>query len=1118
MTERHQLEVTIATLEAQRPVLGDALVDMSVAPLRARLNALSAPSESPPERRGQALKQVTIVFLDIVGSTALSLHLDPEEFHAIVDGVLRRGTKVVLDHGGKIISYAGDNIIAVFGGVEASEDAAERAVHAGLRLLEIGGDLQADVLQRFDHDGCNVRVGIHTGAVLLGGGVQADNTISGHSVNVAARMEQTAPAGALRVSHTTYGMVRGVFDFEAQAPITVKGIDEPVMTYLVQRAKPRGLRVTSRGIEGVATRMIGREAELEKMHHAFFQLGQQQCLKVLLIVAEAGVGKSRLLAEFDKWADTRPEIFTRLRGNASPLSQTQPYGLLRDILAWRYQLLDTDSMQEAKSKLEAGVSELFADEGPDYCTSHAHLLGQLVGLDFSDSRHVRGILDDARQIRNRAFHAAAQVFRRIALQAGNPVLVELDDLHWVDDASLDFFNYLAEVNRDVPLMIIGLTRATLFERRTDWRSTEGFFRRIDLEPLDKTGSRLLATELLKRLLEIPSALRELVTAGAEGNPFYMEELVKMLIDQGAIETTEDQWRVNPEKLISTQVPPTLTGILQARLDGLPLAERSALQKASVIGLTFWDKALAALDLRATDVLPALVRSGLTLKREAGALEDAHEFAFKHHILHQVTYATLLKSNKRELHAKTAHWLANLTGARAGDFLSATADHYEQAGDYPNAIEFFTRAAEHAKAGYVHLSALNHVAHALNLLESKTTGAGLDVFHAQLQWRLLDVRESTLNLLGQRDAQRTDQVAMEVVANALNDKKRKAELASRRAYLAMRVSDLDTQEATARIAITLASDASDDELRLKSQRVLCLALTGQGRATEAMELMHSGLQEARQRGFRRLEGSLLSDLSNVLFNQGRVVAAMEATSQVLEINREIGDRVNEAKNVGNRGVSWLQFGALSEARADIEAALEMSRTVGDRTSEGAHLVNLSRLMLLQGNATLALDHARVGLGIAVATEAAAWEAISLIYLGNAEMALGRLVEARQAFVSAEAITQKIGNAWRFDAVAGLARVALQAGDLQEATRQVEILLDQMETACALDEVDLPRLVELTCHSVLAAAGDPRALGVLTRAHTFLLTQAGDISDATLRQSFLDNIPEHRELVIAWQERK
>ena len=194
------------------------------------------------------------------------------------------------------------------------------------------------------------------------------------------------------------------------------------------------------------------------------------------------------------------------------------------------------------------------------------------GLDYSDSRHLRGIRDDPKQIRNRAFHAAAQMFRRVSASDGSPIVLQLEDLHWADDASLDFLNYLTQVNRDVPMLILALARPTLFERRANWLSNEGIHQRIDLAPLDKTGSRLLANELLKKLAEIPAGLRELITGSSEGNPFYMEELVKMLVDHGAIETGgphSERWTLHADKLLGTTVPPTLTGVLQARLDGLP---------------------------------------------------------------------------------------------------------------------------------------------------------------------------------------------------------------------------------------------------------------------------------------------------------------------------------------------------------------------------------------------------------------------------------------------------------------------------------------------------------------------------------------------------------------------
>ena len=207
----------------------------------------------------------------------------------------------------------------------------------------------------------------------------------------------------------------------------------------------------------------------------------------------------------------------------------------------------------------------------------ADLLGHLIGIEWRASRHVKGILDDPRQIRNRAFHAAAQLFRRIAAVEGTPVVLELEDLHWADNESLDFLGYLTETDRDVPLLILASSRPTLLERRPGW-CADSVHRRIDLQPLDKDMSRLLAGELLKKLPEVPAALRELVIGGAEGNPFYMEELVKMLIDRGAIETG-DIWTVNAERLLLTKVPPTLIGVLQARLDGLPTPERLQLDPA-----------------------------------------------------------------------------------------------------------------------------------------------------------------------------------------------------------------------------------------------------------------------------------------------------------------------------------------------------------------------------------------------------------------------------------------------------------------------------------------------------------------------------------------------------------
>jgi class 3 adenylate cyclase len=600
MTEQQQLEAAIAVLEGQRSTLGDAVVDALLSAARSRLAALTVPAASPsvPE---QSLRQVSILFLDVVGSTALAQHLDPEAISAVMDDALARGTAVVQAHAGKVLQYAGDNILAAFGADEAREDDAERAVRCGLALLDLGKQLGAEVQAAHGHDGFDVRVGIHTGGVLLGGGVDADGSIRGIAVNIAARMEQTAPTGALRISHDAYAQVRGLFEVERQEALAVKGVDEPIQSYLVLRAKSRHFRLGNRGIEGVATRMIGRDAELETLQDAFRRLFVDRRLAAVSVVADAGIGKSRLLYEFAAWSDARPERFHLFRGHATPQTQGQPFGLLRDIVAWRLQIADDDSLEAARSKMEQGLVPLFLDDdGPELAEGHAHLLGHLIGIEWRESRHVKDILDDPKQIRNRAFHAAAQLFRRIGLADGSPVVLLLEDLHWADNESLDFLAYLAEIDRDLPLLMLACLRPTLLERRANW-CAERVHRRIDLQPLGKDMSRLLVSELLKKLPEVPVALRELVTGGAEGNPFYMEELVKMLIDQGAIETGE-VWKVNAERLLLTKVPTTLTGVLQARLDGLPAPERLTLQQASVIGPVFWDRALVALDTKASETL------------------------------------------------------------------------------------------------------------------------------------------------------------------------------------------------------------------------------------------------------------------------------------------------------------------------------------------------------------------------------------------------------------------------------------------------------------------------------------------------------------------------------------
>ena len=667
--------------------------------------------------------------------------------------------------------------------------------------------------------------------------------------------------------------------------------------------------------------------------------------------------------------------------------------------------------------MEQGIVPLFLDDdGPDLSEGHAHLLGHLIGIEWHESRHVRGILDDPKQIRNRAFHAAAQLFRRIGSSDGSPVVLLLEDLHWADNESLDFLAYLAEIDRDVPLSDAGLLPAHAYSNAGRAGVRRSVHRRIDLQPLGKDMSRLLVSELLRKLPEVPVALRELVTGGAEGNPFYMEELVKMLIDQGAIETGE-VWKVNAERLLLTKVPPTLTGVLQARLDGLPAPERLTLQQASVIGPVFWDRALIALDTKANGTLPALVRRELALPRADSNNDDLREYAFKHQILHQVTYATVLKRTRRELHGKLARWLAAQTGLRANDFLGAAAKHFELAGDEANAAEYHTRAAEHARTRMAHEAVLDHVQRALALLD-KTPAAGTRL----LRWRLLEVREATLDIQGDRVGQRADIEAMAEIAEAQDDDRRRAHAAWRRSALAQRIADYAATEAAARQAAEWARRAGDDEIRLLAQRMLAMSLAFQGRPAEGRLVAEEALAEARTLALRRVEGMCLNALGVIVGMQDDEVGALLMDQQSLAAYRAAGDRRNEAIAQGNIGAGWLGLGELTQARRELEEGLRLIRLNGERALEVAPLCALSTLALWQGDDAGALVLGRAALDTAVAVHARDQEAAALCRVGDAELALGGS-PAAQAFASAQARASEIASPYRHDACgrAGSGRV-------------------------------------------------------------------------------------------------
>ena len=1088
VTEREQLEGGLAALESQRAVLGDAVVDTALAALRARLARLDA-----PERE---LRPVTILFTDVAESTRLSQRLDPEDINAIMDGVLQRFSSIVASHGGRVLQYAGDSVLAVFGAVDAREDDPEQAVRAGLEILEEARRVADEVRARHGADDFNVRVGVHTGPVLLGGGVDAEGSIRGIAVNIAARMEQTAPVGHLRVSHTTYRHVRGLFDVSEEPPILVKGIADPVRSYVVVRARPRTFEVTNRGVDGAEAPLIGREAELARLMHTFEAVVERRTLALVMLVGEAGLGKTRLMSELERRLAVRPEAIRLYQGRAQPSSTVVPYGLLRALFGWRFEILDNDPQSVAHAKLAQGLAPVFGD-GADEPIA---LIGQLIGLDYGDSPYIAGIAGDGRQLRDRAFHALTRYFRLLLERSRSPVVVLLDDLHWADEGSLDFIDHVARTCRDLPMMVLCLTRPVPDARRRRWDG-EGNVQRLELEPLSAQSSRELVESLLRRLEPVPAALCDLVTNSAEGNPYFIEELVAMLIDDGIVVPGDGAWRVAADKLVDVHLPSTLAAVLQARLDGLPHAEKVALQRASVIGHVFWDAPLQRLAPDAMRALDGLVRRDLVRARTPSSLEGVREFAFKHHLLHQVTYESVLKADRLRQHRLTAEWLVAASGERAAEFYGLVADHYERATDAASAATYWRKAGEAAARTYAAAAALDYFARALALTPSSAP---------RLRYELIRNRVHMLNLTGRRAEEESQICELERLAESLDDDATRAGAACLRARLSLFKAEYRDGAGSAARAVALAEKSGDASAALLARSVWASALRAIGDHAGARVQAEELLRTARAAGNHRRAIDALHLHGALAARDGRYSQARAYYGEALEMARAILDKVFESAQLSNLGEIERALGNYAVARERVETALELGRGTGASMICAHCIVELAEVANARGDSAAAQTLVSDGLAIVRAMSHRELEAWLIMLLGDAQRTLGRLGDAADSYQQALSIFRETGRAKvPLELSAGLALVAAALGQPDDALAHVARV--EAGIAAGDDPNAAPGLL-WACHTVLAAAGSPRASEVLLRAHS-MLTERAERLDEVDRASFLGNVPAHRAIAAA-----
>ena len=998
-----QLRAAMAALEAQRSLLGDAVVDAALTAMRAQLDA--HPPLPPAE---QQRKQATVLFADVVGFTTLSETKDAEEVTELINALWSRLDGLVAAYGGRIDKHIGDAVMALWGVESAREDDPERAIRAALAMQDEVNTFYGSMKDRRrlpDDLSLRLRIGINTGPVLLGQvGLTREFTAMGDTVNLAKRLEQAAPLGGVLVAHNTYRHVRGVFEAQALGPIQVRGRHEAVVGYVVLRPKPRAFRLNSRGVEGVETRMIGRDAELVALQTAFGEAVAEACPRVLTIIGEAGVGKSRLLYEFDNWVELRPERVRYFKGRATPALQGVPFSLWRDVFAFRFDILDSDSPAVALSKFRQGfVTSRRAGmdvAGVEVIANQADIVGHWLGFDFSASPAV------ARLAGSPDFVTLAQAhFVRFvrALAAERGIALLLEDIHWADDSSLDLLGRLARTAMDdgapAHLLILCLARPSLYERHPGWGHDLPGFQTIELNPLDTAASLALVDEILQRADDVPDALRRLIVEGAEGNPFYIEELVKMLIEQGVIErgtsevaTSDEQrvkseeesslvtdhaslpevWRIRPDRLQGIEVPATLTGLLQARLDGLPRAEREVLQRAAVVGRVFWDDAVGTLADNAElpdsgnaahtleSLLDSLARRELIVRRERSVFAGTTEYTFKHNLLREVTYQTVLLRARRRHHARVARWLELNAGGRLGEYLGLIAEHYALAGAGARAAAYLERAGDSAQRSGAYPSARAAVERALALLQAEETPADAAISALRLKlgaitWNLGDFPAAERALFYARDyarragdgrgqalalywlsrvsisrgdyAQARMLLAYSLPLARAADAETLAQVLYGVADVAWRVGDLETLNSYITESLGLARALDNSTLELMSLNRLGTMAYLKGDMATARAYYRTCLDLAQATGNMEREATALMNLGALAHHGGDTEAGVTYYRDALTHYRELGRSEQIVMALGNLAEAGIDRGDLAEARIDLREGLALAWRLG-----------------------------------------------------------------------------------------------------------------------------------------------------------------------------------------------
>ena len=758
-------------------------------------------------------RTVTVLFADAVGFTPISEHLDEEQVYDLMQGCLGRMMEAVHRYEGTITQFTGDGVMALFGAPIAHEDSARRAVAAALEMQKSLDDYAAEVKKRHRIE-CRFRVGLNTGPVVVGkisDNLDMDYTALGDTVNLAARMEELAEPGTVHLSENTYRAVQDYFECVPLGALTVKGKAEPVVAYWAVRERPVRTRFEAAAERGL-TPFVGRDQELAVLRGYLEQAKRGQG-QVVFVSGEAGIGKSRLLLEFR--SSILDQAATWLEGHCISYGKNIPYLPIIDILKRNFGVQEGDNDAAIIRKVDEGTANW-----AETARATVPYLKYLLSVDPGDPAVT---VMDPLERRAGVFDS----LRALLLQEGKrrPLVVVVEDLHWVDEKSEEALAALVDIVASAPVLLV-LTYRPGYAHSLGERT---YFSRLALGRLGSEESAIIAQQVLQ-VATLPQQLQQLITGKAEGNPFYIEEVTKSLVESGVLRKTNGSYSLE-QPVEQIRVPDTIQEVILSRIDRLKRQAKEAIQLASVIGREFTVRLLnriSHIEAKMDDLLAEL--KSLELIYEKAYFPEL-SYMFKHALTHDVAYSTLLVERRRALHRIVAAAIEELYADRLSEHYEALAHHYYQGQQWQKALDYLVKAGDKATAAYANQDALDYYARALEVCERLGETALATSISVARSRGLVNYT------IGDFRGYAADSDRMLVSARGLGDRRLEGMALARRGTAEFWDHDFETAEETLRAALAIGDEGFND-VRFVASSQLASMYVVINRHAEAEPLMRT----------------------------------------------------------------------------------------------------------------------------------------------------------------------------------------------------------------------------------------------------------------------------------------